>query len=81
MLAFLGSDSVDMSERTMLDISPEEAERILETQTKFIIHPGNGGQETILGVPKDIFLARHAPLKWKVRPARVGSEALEKSKS
>jgi hypothetical protein len=70
-----------MSERTMLDISPEEVERILETQTKHIIHPGNGGQETILGVPKDIFLARHPPLKWKVRPARDGSEALEKSKS
>ena len=66
-----------MSDRTMLDISPEEVQRILETQTQHMAPPGHGG-ETILGVPKDIFLARHAPLKWKVRPARDGSEALEK---
>tara|TARA_B100000519_G_C13930511_1_gene291181 strand:- start:69 stop:278 length:210 start_codon:yes stop_codon:yes gene_type:complete len=65
-----------MTERTMLDITPEEVQRILETQTKHILPPGSGGQETILGVPKDIFLARHAPLKWKAWPAgaRPGSD-------
>ena len=69
-----------MSDRTMLDISPEEVQRILETQTQHMVSPGHGG-ETILGVPKDVFLAHHAPLTRKVRPARDGSEALEKSKS
>ena len=53
-----------MSDHTMLDISPEEVQRILETQTKHMAPPGHGG-ETILGVPKDVFLAHHAPLKWK----------------
>ena len=64
-------------ERTILDITPEEVKHVLETQTKYLIQPGDPPQETILGVPKDVFLAKHEPLKWKARPV----ECVKKSKS
>ena len=75
-LALLGVCLVHMSDRTMLDISPEEVQRILETQTQHMVSPGHGG-ETILACPRMCF-SRTMRRSTKGAARRDGSEALEK---